>query len=168
MVDQPPQLLGLAIELQAPILHQIQQQLAMVDDVKLQTVLPVVILQGCQAVGALHDHFFNPPLLKERHVFPGKLVKEILIPQPAERIAAALFILPQDTPTDTRLIQELPQRQGHLLGPGVKGAGAADVEQVLGLTRLKGPLTQQGGPLPPLRWGDPPGVTPPLHILEQV
>jgi len=126
MVDQPPQLLGLAIELQAPILHQIQQQLAMVDDVKLQTVLPVVILQGCQAGGGdCTITFLIPRSLKSATFSRASLSKRYSFPSLRSESPQHFFILPQDTPTDTRLIQELPQRQGHLLGPGVKGAGAA-------------------------------------------
>src|SRR6185369_9913470 len=103
----------------------------MMDYLQLDAVLAVIILQRREAVRTLGDDLFDASLREERHILPGHLVEDVFVPQPAHAVAAALFILAQETPGHPGLVQKL--RNGHtdMLVARVEGTGASDVEQVL-------------------------------------
>src|SRR6266581_1076029 len=80
------------------VLNQLLQQLAVVDDLQLKAVLPVIIFKGREAVRALSDDLCDAVLDEGRDIFPGHLVEDVLIPQPAHAVAAAFFVPPEGSP----------------------------------------------------------------------
>ena len=109
-----------------------------------------------------------PSLPKQLHVLLGHPLKEVLVAQAPDAVAAAQLFLAQHPPGDPGRVQDGRHCDAYLLVAAVEGAGAPHEEQVLGLSRLEGALPQIAAPLGPLGGGDPPRVAALLHVLEQV
>jgi len=163
-----PRRSSLPVELQPAALQEIPDQFAVVDHLQFQAVLAVIVLQDGEAVGALGNHLRHPLLPQQCRVFRGQTVEDVFVAEPAQAVAAALFLPAEYPPGDSRTVEYFGQGKGDLLVARVEGAGAADEEEVLGFARLERPGLHAGAPLGSLRWCDPPRVGAVLHVLEKV
>ena len=139
----------------------------MVNHLDVEAILPVVVLQRAEAVGALGDDLLDALLLEQRDVLLGKPVEHVLVAQAAQAVAAARLVVAQDAPGDPAADEDLGDGQGNLAAARVEGAGAAHVEQVLGRSRLEGHGGDVAlGPVGALRRSDAPRVAAQLDALE--
>jgi len=91
--------------------------LAVVDDLDVESVLPVVVLQRREAVRALGDDFGYPFVPEQLDILFRHGIKDIFVPQASETVAAALLLLAEDPPGDPGGIENGGQGHGHLLLP---------------------------------------------------
>ena len=103
----------------------------MVDDLEVATEGRVLVGQGVEAVGAGGDDLLDPGLLQGLDVHPGLLLVEVLVAQPADRVAGAALLGPEDAEGDPGPVEHAGGGLGPLAGPLVEGAGAAHPVEVL-------------------------------------
>jgi len=104
----------------------------MMDHLQLKAVLAVIVFQGCEAVRTLSDNLSDPFLYKGSHVLFGHPVEDIFIAKPADTVTAAFFILAEDAPGYSGLVQQLRHGNTHMFAAGIERTGAADIKQIFG------------------------------------
>ena len=124
---------------QPPLLHQLAQQLGVVDDLVVAAELRVLLAERVEAVRAGgHDlaHARDAALeggVQGLDVLLRQLLEEELVAHAAGRVARAGLARAEDGELDVGQVQQLGDGLGDLLRPVVDGARAADPEQVLDL-----------------------------------
>ena len=73
-------------------------QFGMMDDLKVESILAIVILQGAETVRTLGNDFFNALFFKQFYIISGHLFEDELIAQPSQAVPAAQFFLAQNSP----------------------------------------------------------------------
>ncbi len=177
---------------QLALVHQVLEQLGVVDDLVVAAELRVLVAQGVEAVRAGGDDLLGRlglprllgevalvvHLLAERHVQRGdilhaELLEEGLVAEAAGGVTGALLVAAHDRELDARHVQQLREGLGGLLGAVFQGAGAADPVQVLDLGEVLDVLADDRHlevdflePLQALLLGEAPGVALLLQVLE--
>ena len=166
--DGGPRIGHLMVKGQPAACDEVPDQFAVVHHFELQAILTVVVFQHAEAVGAVGDDPGYPALPQQLNIFRGQPVKDILVAQAAQALAAALLLPAENPPGNTGAVENPGYGHGHLLVAGVEGAGAADKKEVLGFPGHKWFGFQAAGPFGSLGWGDSPRVGAILHIFKQV
>src|SRR6266540_2385612 len=164
MVDDLAQIRYLTVQFQLAGGDKPVDELAVMDDLQVKPILPVIVFQGGEAMGALGDNLGDSLVVKEMDIFSGHLVKDVFIPQSPQAVAAAFLFFAKNPPGDAGRVQDGGQGHGGVLLAGVEGTGAAHIEEVLSLAGDER-LDRQGTvPLGPLAGSDPPRITTLLHV----
>jgi len=98
MVDDAAKLCYLPVRLYFTLCKEFLQQLGMVDDFDLQTILAIVILERTEAVRTLGDDLGDLLCGEELDIFSGHFIKEVFVAEPPGTVAAALLFLAEYPP----------------------------------------------------------------------
>ncbi len=172
---------------QLALVHQVLQQLGVVDDLVVAAELRVLVAERVEAVRAGGDDLLGRLRLLGRlvlvilaeghvqrgHVLHAELLEQGLVAEAAGGVTGALLVAAHDRELHARDVQQLREGLGGLLGAVLQGAGAADPVQVLDLGEVLDVLADDRdlevdllGPLQALLLRQAPGVALLLQVLE--
>ena len=141
------------------------------DDLEVAAEGRVLVGQGVEAVGAGGDDLLHPGVLEGLDVHPGLLLVEVLVAQPADRVAGAGLLRPEDAEGDPGPVEHPGGGLGPLAGPLVEGAGTAHPVEVLdvvgdGAGDDRHLEVEASDPVGPLGGAETPGVALVLDVAE--
>ncbi len=117
MKDNLAQFGHLVVQFQSALLQQLVDEFGVVNHVQFQTVLTIVVFKGGEAVGTKGDDLGHAFVGKLLDVFLCHLVKDILVAEPSQAVAAAVLFLAQDPPGNAGGVEDGGQGHGNMLGP---------------------------------------------------
>ena len=155
-------------EVEAPSDDQLFQQLGVVDDLVMASVLGVLVGHRVEAMGALGDDLGHPEPVESFDVLAGEHLEQVLVARAARRISGAQLGGTENREVDPSSAQQCGHGPGDALVAVVEGSGATDPEEVLvgewlRVVHHRDALGQRPGPLAPVALGEPVGIGLVLH-----
>src|SRR5207237_2276769 len=111
---------------QPPLRDELGDDLAVVEHLEVPAELRVLVGEGVEAVRALRDDLLEAVAPERLHVLLRERLEQVLVAEPARRVAVAGLLLAQDAEGDPRLLEDLHDRARDLLLPLVEAPGATD------------------------------------------
>ena len=152
-------------------LHQVLEQLGVVDHLVVAAEGGVLVLDRVEAVRAAGDDLLGPDLVEGGDVQLALLLVEVLVAQPAHGVAGAGLLGAEDGEGDAGPVQHAGGGLDTLAGPLVEGAGTADPVEVLdvvgdGAGDDRDLEVEALGPLGALALAEAPGVALVLDVAQ--
>ena len=128
-----------AREREAPVAHELVEQLAVVHDLVVAAELRVVVLDHVEAVRALRDDLLDAHRVERLDVLHREHLEDVLVAGAAGLVAVAQLARAEDREVDARALEQLGERAARLLVAVVEAARAADEVEVLVVERRRPP-----------------------------
>ena len=161
---------------EAPGLHEVVEQLGVVDDLVVAAELRVLAVEGVQAVRAGHDDLGGLDLVEHLDVLHALHLEQELVARAACRVTGAGLAIAEHHEVHAGDVEQLGHGLGGALRAILEGTGAADPEQVVDIlgdglfaVRAEHPHLEVdlGHPVVAVAGVHAPGVALGLDVLEQ-
>ena len=169
-------LLNPVFGLKTPFLHQLVQQLRMMNHLGFKPKFRILILQNIEGMRTSRHDSFHIVLLECLDVLRAQLLEQKFIAHPARRIARILLLVAENGEVDARFIHKPDKGLGDLAAPIVVRAHGADKEQHVEIRiflhgwnfQIQSPFRiNLLHPLAPVRATDSPWVALSLDVLHR-
>ena len=123
-------------DVEASVVDQDLEQLAVVDDLVVPTELRILVGQRVEAVGALGDDLLDAHRVERLDVLHRQHLEDVLVARTSGRVAGAHLARAENGERDAGPVHQLREGLADLLVLVVERSGAADPVQVLGGQRV--------------------------------
>ncbi len=118
-----------------PVLDELAEQLCVMDDLVCPAECRVLVREAVETVRAGCHDLLRGRGVENLDVGLGHLLVQVLVTEPAGRVAGTGLACAEDGERHPGGVQQLGERPGDLLGPVLDRAGAAHPVQVLDIVR---------------------------------